>query len=432
MASHRTCDGVVRRDFLKIGTLGTAGLSLSNYLRWVHAAEAQPRAAKAAIFVNLNGGPSHMDTFDLKPDAPSEYRGEFSPIRTNVPGIQISEHLPKLAACMDKFVILRGITHSLAAHALGQQYVNTGNRPIPSLEFPSYGAVVSKEMGGPVELPHNVSVPRNNHGAGYLGVKYAALSTGKTPQPGLPFSVRGVSLDGGLTVTDVQRRQALLEDLDQRFQSLQEQNQLVDGLDRFTQQAHQIITSPRARDAFNTGLESTSFAEPFGKTSFGQSCLLATRLVEHGVPFVTISYGGWDTHRDNWNQLKNKQLPPLDEGLSALFTGLEQKGLLESTAVLVTGEFGRTPKINTSRVGRDHYARAMFMLMAGAGVAGGRVIGETDDTASGPRHDGYSPDDVAATYYTLLGIDPTKEYHTNTGRPVMIVRDGSVIPELLG
>ena len=164
MALHRTCDGVVRRDFLKLGALGAGGLSLSNYLRWTHAAAARPKGAKAAIFINLPGGPSHMDTFDPKPDAPSEYRGEFNAIKTSVPGIQISEHLPKLAQCMDKYVILRGITHSLAAHKLGQEYVNTGNRPIPSLEFPGYGAVISRELGGPMELPHNVAIPKNNQG----------------------------------------------------------------------------------------------------------------------------------------------------------------------------------------------------------------------------------------------------------------------------
>ncbi|MEY3032885.1 MAG: hypothetical protein RLZZ622_1360 [Planctomycetota bacterium] len=431
MTVNQTCDGVRRRDFLRIGALGTAGLSLSDYLRWTAAAESSPKRAKAAIFVNLEGGPSHLDTFDPKPEAADEYRGEFRPISTSVPGIQISEHLPKLAGCLEHYTILRGITHSLAAHPLGQKYVSTGNRPIPSLEFPSYGAVVSRELGGPADLPLHVAVPKINQGAGYLGVKYAALNTGSTPKAGRPYSVRGVSLAGSLTVEDVQRRQGLLEDLDQRMRQLDGQNDLVAGLDRFTEQAHTIITSSRARQAFDVSRESPSFAAPFGETPFGQSCLLATRLVEHGVPFVTISFGGWDTHLDNWTRLKERQLPPLDEGLSALFSGLAQKGLLDSTAVLVTGEFGRTPKINTERNGRDHYARAMFMLMAGAGMTGGRVIGETDGTGSGPLHDGHSPDDVAATFYQLLGIDPTREYQTSTGRPVMIVREGTVIPELL-
>jgi hypothetical protein len=250
------------------------------------------------------------------------------------------------------------------------------------------------------------------------------------PKPGQPYGVRGVSLGGTLTIDNVRRRQGLLRDLDQRLGMLEESSQLIEGLDQFTEQAHTIITSPRAREAFNTGLESPAFAKPFGESNFGQSCLLATRLVEHGVPFVTVSFGGWDTHNDNWTKLKEQQLPPLDEGLSALFAGLEQKGLLDSTIVYVTGEFGRTPKINTTRNGRDHYARAMFMLMAGGGIQGGRVLGETDAKGEGPLHEGHSPDDVAATFYHALGIDPAKEYLTNTGRPVMIVRDGTVMPEL--
>ena len=429
MALHRTCDGQARRDFLRAGAIGGTALTLANYLRWTEAAETRPKA-KAAIFVNLEGGPSHLDTFDPKPNAPDTHRGEFETIQTSVPGVQISEHLPKLAATFDKYVILRGITHSLAAHPLGQQYVSTGNRPIPSLEFPCYGAVVSRELGGPVELPTHVAIPKINQTAGYLGVRYAALSTRSVPQPGQPYSVRGVSLNGTLTVDNVRRRQGLLRDLDQRLGQLEESSQLIEGLDQFTEQAHTIITSPRAREAFNTGLESPAFAKPFGESNFGQSCLLATRLVEHGVPFVTVSYGGWDTHNDNWTRLKERQLPPLDEGLSALFSGLEQKGLLDSTIVYVTGEFGRTPKINTTRNGRDHYARAMFMLMAGGGIQGGRVLGESDDKGEGPRHEGHTPDDVAASFYHALGIDPTKEYETNTGRPVMIVRDGTVIPDL--
>ncbi|WLD11434.1 DUF1501 domain-containing protein [Planctellipticum variicoloris] len=430
MAVHRTCDGMQRRDFLRVGVLGTSAVTLANYLQWSQAAEATGAKAKSAIFINLAGGPTHLDTFDMKPNSPSEYRGEFNPIQTNIPGIEISEHLPKLAQSMDKFVILRGITHSLAAHELGSQYVNTGNRPIPSLEFPGYGAVISKELGGPEELPANVAIPNTAQKTGYLGVRYAALSTGSTPKAGQPYSVRGVSLGGGLTVTEVERRQNLLSDLDQTFRAVEKDSQLLDGLDRFSEQAHTIITSRRARDAFNTALESPSFAEQFGDTPFGQSCLLASRLVESGVRFVTIQNGGWDTHNDGWTRLKNNLLPPLDAGLSALLNGLHQKGLLESTAVFVTGEFGRTPKINTQRVGRDHYARAMFMLMAGGGVKPGRVIGASDEKGLGPVGDGHSPDDVAASFYHNLGIDPKKEYQTNIGRPVMIVRDGNVIPEL--
>jgi hypothetical protein len=431
MASHRTCDGVQRRDFLKVGVLGGSALTLPGFLRLASAGEVKQQAkAKSAIFINLQGGPTHLDTFDMKPDAPSEYRGEFNPIPTNVAGIQISEHLPHIAKVMDKFTLLRGVTHTLAAHELGQQYVNTGNKPIPSLEFPGYGAVVTKEYPGPEELPQFVAVPNSAQKPGYLGVRYAALSTGNAPTAGKPYSVRGISLQNGLTVAEVERRTNLLSDLDTAFQGFEKNSQLLDGLDRFSDQAYTMITSKRAREAFDVSLESPSYAEPFGTTPFGQSCLLATRLIESGVRFVTVSMGGWDTHNNGWEALKTKQLPPFDQGFAALLTGLEQKGLLESTAVFVTGEFGRTPKINTTRNGRDHYARSMFMLMAGGSIPGGRVLGESDDKGLGPVNHNWSPADVAASFFHNLGIDHRKEYHTNTGRPVMIVRDGNVIPEL--
>lgn len=430
MAVHRTCDGMQRRDFLRVGALGASALTLSSYLRMAHGGEIKDAPAKAAIFINLAGGPSHMDTFDLKPNAPSEYRGEFSPIQTNVSGIEISEHLPKLAQQMDKFAILRGVSHSLAAHELGSLYVNTGNRPLPSIEFPCYGSVVSKELGGPSDLPPFVAMGAGQQKAGYLGVRYAPLNTGAAPKPGAPYSVRGISLQNGLTVSDVEQRQNLLRDLDTTFKGAERSSQLLDGLDRFGQQAYSMITSTRSREAFDVSKESPSFSAQYGQTDFGMSCLLATRLVESGVRFVTLNYGGWDTHNDNWTQLKTKRLPPFDEGLAALLNGLSQKGLLSSTCVFVTGEFGRTPKINTTRNGRDHYARAMFMLMAGGGVKPGQVLGASDEKALGPVGNGFKPDDVAASFFHNLGIDPQKEYQTNIGRPIMIVRDGEVIPEL--
>ncbi|MGE3776405.1 MAG: DUF1501 domain-containing protein [Pirellulaceae bacterium] len=216
------------------------------------------------------------------------------------------------------------------------------------------------------------------------------------------------------------------------FASVEKNNQLLTGLDRFSEQAHAIITSKRARTAFDVSQESPSFAKQFGETSFGVSCLLALRLVEAGVRFVTLTYGGWDTHQDNWTRLQTRVLPPFDEGLAGLLTGLDQRGLLAKTAVLVTGEFGRTPKINSRSAegGRDHYPRCMFMLMAGGKVRGGQVLGASDENATQPDGQGYSPDDVAATFYQNLGIDHTKEYHTSTGRPITIVRDGQPIQDL--
>jgi hypothetical protein len=434
MPLHKNCDGFTRRDALKLGVLGATGFSLAGYLRSVAAGETASTTAKArsAIFVNLAGGPSHMDTFDLKPNSPSEYRGEFNPVSTNVAGIQISEHLPKLATCTDAYTILRGVTHTLAAHPLGQEYVNTGSRPLPSLEYPGYGAVVARELPGVETLPPFVAIPSTSQKPGFLGVKYAPLSTGTVPKPGQPFRVRGISLGDEVTPDMMRQRSELLADLDTAFHGYEENSQLLEGLDQFSQQAHAMITSRRAKEAFDVSRESPAFAAPFGISPFGQSCLLATRLVEAGVRFVTVTYGGWDTHFDNWNRLKTRLLPSLDDGLAALFQGLQLKGLLDETVVYVTGEFGRTPKINTMRNGRDHYPRNMFMLMAGGGIRGGRVLGESDDKGTAPLTDGYSPADVAASFYRTLGIDHTKEYHTNTGRPITIVRDGHVIDELFG
>ncbi|MCA8996389.1 MAG: DUF1501 domain-containing protein [Planctomycetaceae bacterium] len=431
MAFFRTCDGIGRRDFLQAGVVAGAGLNLASFAQLAAAGSVDSGAkARSAIFINLNGGPSHLDTFDPKPDAPSEYRGEFDTIQTCLPGVAISEHLPRIATCMDKFTLLRGVSHSVAAHELGTKYVNTGNRPLPSLEFPGYGAVVSKERPGIPELPPFVAIPNSAQRPGYLGVRYAPMNTTSTPVIGTPFRVRGISMSGGLTIDDVERRRNLLSRLDRTFSDVEQNSQLLEGMGEFGKQAHTVITSEKAKDAFDIGKESPEFSKQFGSSSLGASCLLALRLVEAGVRFITVSNGGWDTHRDNWNVLKTRQLPALDDALAGLFTGLAARGLLESTIVYVTGEFGRTPKINTERVGRDHYPRNMFMLLGGGGVKGGQVLGESDETGSMPRGDGFSPDDVAASFYHALGIDHTQEYHTTTGRPVMIVRNGHVIPEL--
>lgn len=432
MSLNRTCDGQSRRDFIRVGALSSAGFTLANYLRLAEAGEIQTARGKSAIFIDLAGGPSHLDTFDLKPKAPKEFRGTFNPIATNVPGIEISEHLPKLAQCADKYAILRGVSHTLAAHRLGSEYVNTGSRPLASLEYPGYGAVVSKQMPTHPDIPPFVSIPRGNQRAGFLGIQYAPLNTGRTPVAGQPFGVRGISLGSGMTVKQIERRQNLLNDLDKTFASLESENQLLTGLDRFSEKAFAVITSPRARSAFDISKESPTFAAQFSAEAFSQSCLLAIRLIEAGVRFVSLELGGWDTHIDNFTKLSQVQLPKLDAGLSSLLCGLEQRGLLESTSLMVSGEFGRTPKINerSAEGGRDHYPRCMFMLMAGGGMRGGQVIGESDETASGPKNEAIAPDDAAASFYHSLGIDHQQEFDTETGRPITLVRDGKVISAL--
>ncbi len=421
--------GIKRRDFTRIGALGAGGLTLGNYLRLAEAAEVKAAKAKSAIFVWLGGGPSHLDTFDMKPDAPAEIRGEFKTIATNVPGMNICEHLPKLAACADKFSILRGITHNIAGHELGTVYLNTGNRPVPSLEYPGYGAVVSKELPGANDLPHFVAIPSTPQKAGYLGVRSVPLQTNSAPKIGVPFSVRGIALEDGLTVEQFTGRQRLLDKVDTAFRELEGKNALIDGLDRFDQQAYDLISSPTAREAFDTSRESADVAQSFGAHNFGQSCLLAMRLVEAGVRFATVSFSGWDTHSGNFKKSRDDLLPQLDQGLAALLRTLDVRGLLATTTIYVTGEFGRTPKINP-QAGRDHWPRAMISLLAGGGVAGGRVVGASDDRGEGPAHEQFTPEQVAATFYHTLGIDHRKEYHTATGRPVMIVRDGAIIKQL--
>lgn len=424
--------GIQRRDFLQVGALAGIGLGLPEYLALAGEGAVQTTAkAKAAIFVRLGGGPSHMDTFDLKPDAPDTHRGEFQEIATSVPGIRICEHLPKLAQCADKYVILRGVSHNLAAHELGVQYLSTGNRPVPALRYPSYGAVVAKELTAPRELPPFVAVPtESGYATGYLGVEYGPFETGPMPQAGRSMRVRGLTLGDGITLADVDRRQDMLKRYDSAFGDFAKRDKLLAGMDEFSQRAHSMMRSDKTREAFDLGQESTAISNLFGTDPFSQSCLLATRLVGAGVRFVTVNLDGWDTHSDNFRALKTQKLPVLDAGLSGLFLALHEKGLLESTAVLVTGEFGRTPIINP-RAGRDHWPRAMCCLLAGGGIQGGRVIGESDSRGEGPKDTPISPDNVAATFYQTLGIDPRKEYHTPTGRPVMLVRDGTPIKDLL-
>jgi hypothetical protein len=429
MAVHHYCDGITRRDFVRLGALGT-GLSLAHYLRLAEAGAVKDAQGRSAIFIWLGGGPTHLDTFDMKPAAPAEIRGEFKPIATNVSGIQVSEHLPKLAACADKYAIVRGISHTLAGHELGTEYLNAGSRPVPSLVYPGYGAVVSKELPGQRDLPHFVAIPSTPQKAGYLGVRHAPLQTNATPQPGQPFSVRGISLSGGVTVEHLEKRQKLLDRLDTTFRGLEADSKLIDGLDRFDRQAYDMISSPRARQAFDVSQEKPETAARFGEHRFGMSCLLAMRLIAAGVRFATVSFGGWDTHANNFRAAKENLLPQLDQGLSALLTSLAERGLLDSTTVFVTGEFGRTPKIN-ERAGRDHWPRAMFALLAGGGIRPGQAIGASDERGMGPAGEAIAPDDVAASFYHSLGIDHRREYHTATGRPVMIVREGTVIRGLI-
>ena len=292
----------------------------------------------------------------------------------------------------------------------------TGTRPLPCRQCPAYGAVVSKELGGPDNLPAFVAIPKQNVvKTGFLGVEYGPFETGATPTAGQAMKVRGLALGNGVTLDDIQKRQNMLQRYDQAFGSFAKEDKLLAGMDKFSQKAYAMMRSSKAREAFDLTRESASITRMFDEQAFSQSCLLATRLVQSGVKFVTLNIGGWDTHRDNFTKLKDNLLPQLDAGLSGLLQALESKGLLESTAVFVTGEFGRTPKIN-ARGGRDHYPRAMFCLLAGGGIKGGQVVGESDAKGELPKDKPISPDDVAASFFHTLGIDHTKLTFLYQGR----------------
>ena len=343
--------------------------------------------------------------------------------------MEICEHLPKLAKRANQYAVLRGISHNLAAHGLGTRYLMTGNRPTPVVQYPMYGSVVSREFPAADDLPSFVSIDRPVEGPGYLGAEHGPLSTGEKPRYGQPFRVRGITLDDGLTVEKFQSRRDLLTDIDTAFDGYENLDDSVRGLDRFSEQAYQIISSRRSRNAFDLKSEPEREVDRFGRHDYGQSMLLTTRLIEAGVRFVTVLLEGWDTHADNFNQLGRELLPRLDQSLSAMLDRLDAQGKLDSTSILVSGEFGRTPKVN-NRAGRDHWARAMCALMAGGDVQGGQVLGETDDKAQGPKGDGFTPDDLAASFFRNIGIDPKTEYEANVGRPITLIRDGAPIPSL--
>ena len=422
-------DQLSRRQILNVGALG-ASLTLTQYLR-LRAAENSPAKKRSAILIFMEGAPSHQDTFDLKPHATAQVRGEFKPIATNAVGVQVCEHLPKLAQRADKFAVIRGITHNVADHGLAKKYLLTGNKPSQTVSYPEYGSVVSHEYPSAAVLPTYVSIDESFVGPGYLGSQYSPLTADK-PRHGMPYAVRGVSLEDGLTIEKYKSQKRLLDDLDTAFRGFEDLDDQVRGMDRFSQQAFNIISSPQARAAFDLSTEKPVENDRFGKHEFGQSLLLAARLIEAGVHFVTVRLRpaefDFDTHADNFSRLRTL-LPPFDRALAALIDRLDERGLLKSTAIMATGEFGRTPEINKSG-GRDHWARAMCAVMAGGDVAGGQVIGETDANAAEPVSVGYTPDDLAASLFANVGIPPNTEFQTNVGRPVTLVRDGSPISKL--
>jgi hypothetical protein len=426
-----------RREVLRAGGLTMLGLTLADWFRLAPQAAAAGSAstkARSCILLWLDGGPSHLDTYDLKPDAPEEVRGPFAPIETNVPGIRLCELLPQSARLMDKAAILRSITSPLGEHNFGSHYLLTGYKPTPVLDYPSYGSVVAHTRGGQKDLPPYVAVPDYNRyaGEGYLPAAARPFAVlGDPSKPG--FRVRDLDMYAGLTDGRLARRREYLAAFD-RFSSAVEDDPPSDP--QF-EQAYRLMSSPAAKQAFDLSAEPPSVRQRYGFKSIGQSCLLARRLIEAGVRFVTVTDRGWDTHQSLSLTLKEGytggtvgKVPTLDLAWSALIADLHDRGLLEETLVIVMGEFGRTPKINTL-AGRDHWPRVFSVLLAGGGVRGGQVVGASDARGESPAERPVTPTDLACTIYTLLGIDPDMEFHTADGRPVRASQGGQPISEVL-
>jgi uncharacterized protein (DUF1501 family) len=438
------CDGIERRDFLHLGTVGLfgAGLTLPALLeRQARATErGQTTQDLSLIFVFLHGGLSTMDTWDLKPEAPSEFRGEFKPIATKVPGIQVCEHLPRTAGQMDQFALIRSFRHHNSDHGPADHYMLTGYFPqagfnpnlSPNNQRPAHGSIIGRRLGPRGSVPPYVCLPKMHPSAGpaYLGASAAPFVI--EADPNAPnFSVPDIVPPPALAADRLEARKQLLTRLD-RFQKAAEAraNREAQAVSVFQQKAFDLMTSPAAKKAFDLHAEPDKLRDEYGRTSLGQSCLMARRLVEAGVRCVTVDHSNWDTHSDNFRTLKRDLLPALDVALATLFRDLADRRLLERTLVVVTGEFGRTPRINKD-AGRDHWGPSFTVALGGGGIKGGRVVGKSDARAEKPASEPYGPEDLSATMYHLLGIDPNDEFYTPEGRPVKIANNGRVIQDLL-
>jgi hypothetical protein len=424
-----------RRAFLKVGGAGLFGLTLSNLFTWQSMFAQEPgKIGKdvSVIVIWLTGGLGQLDSFDMKPSASADIRGEFSPISTNVDGIQICELLPNLAKQADKYTLVRSMTHDQADHGVGQNLMLTGYRMTAAVEYPNYGSVVAKELGWKNNMPPYVIVPDlpplNYFGPGILGSEYTPFVTGNPNSSS--FKIPDLTLPLDVDWSRMEARQRLLKSLEQGFRQV-ERDPRFEAMDRFSERAYTLMSSPRAREAFDLSKEPAKLRESYGYTLTGQGALLARRMVESGVRFVLISkpFGTFDTHSANFKSLRG-ELPEVDKATAALLGDLHERGMLKNTIVLVTGEFGRTPKVNSS-AGRDHWPKAFSLLVAGGGFKAGHVIGSTDATANEVKDSPFTPEDLAATLYERLGVDYEKVYQTSIGRPLKLVNGGKPIKDLL-
>jgi Protein of unknown function (DUF1501) len=432
------CPGnpINRRGFLTVGAIGGLGLSLPAFFR-LQQAQAEQKfyaskegTAKSVIYIFMPGGMAHQDSFDPKPFAPVEYRGPFGSIETNVPGVRVNEHLKQTAKIADKITICRSMTHGEAAHERGTHNMFTGYKPSPALAYPSFGSVVAHEFGPRADLPPYVcipSLPNIYAGTGYLSSSFGAFSLGDDPNR-QGFQVRDLQRPGDVDDNRFDNRRTMLNIVNDHFRKL-EKSDALDAVDTNYQRAYALISSQKAREAFDIAKEPDAIRDEYGRNEAGARMLLARRLVEAGVRFVTLTYAGWD-HHDNIAGAMGGQLPVFDQAFAGLIRDLDRRKLLDSTLVCVTTEFGRTPKINGT-AGRDHWPKVFSIVMAGGGIARGKVYGSSDATASEPLDNPLTVEDWATTVYNCLGIVGDKELMAPGGRPVEIVKDGELVRGLL-
>jgi len=419
-----------RREFLFVGLIGSLGLTLGNAMRLRAESVAAKARAQSVINIFLPGGIAAQESFDPKMLAPIEYRGPLGAVKTKLEGVYFSEQLKQTAEVADRICVVRSMTHGEADHDRGTHNMFTGWRPSPAVQYPSMGSIVSHELGSRNDLPPYVCIPNQPNafaGTGFLGSAYGPFSLGADPANG-GFKVRDLNLPAGVDEKRFTERRDMRAVVDSHFSHL-EKSDALDGMDSFYQRAYAMMSSDQARAAFDLKKEPDNLRDRYGRNAAGQRMLLARRLVESGVRFVSLTYGGWD-HHDNIRNGVTTQMPAFDQAFAALIGDLSQRGMLDSTLVLVTTEFGRTPKIN-ERGGRDHYPKVFSIVMAGGGIKAGCVHGSTDPTGSEPDNDPLTVPDYAATVFHLLGIDTDKSLLAGT-RPVKIVKDGEVARSLLG
>ncbi|QDU98162.1 DUF1501 domain-containing protein [Lignipirellula cremea] len=430
----RNCEGVSRRSFLQIGALAGLGVSLPLALQQRSAAAASGKAANDTncILIWTRGGTSHHDTFDPKPLAPVSVRGEFNAISTATPGVHFTEITPNMAKEQKRFALLRGWNPQNGSHGMADQWVMSGRKFNQAVRYPTYGAVVSHYKGFKNAMPPFVQlgtqVDRRFGGgsAGILGQEHNPFEMDTDPNAA-QFTVRDITPPKGVGMDRVERRQRILSRVDSLQQTANVQPAAFSALDEHYHAAFDMITDPMTKKAFAMEDESDQLRDAYGRHRFGQSCLLARRLVESGVRFVTVTDGGWDTHANNFKSLKETRIPPIDQALPQLLIDLENRGLLDTTLVVWLTDFGRTPKINSAS-GRDHWATSGFAVMAGAGVPGGAVLGATDADGGTVIENEYNSCDIATTIYMKLGIPPHLIAHSPDGRPIQLI-EGKPIAE---